>query len=162
MRARSGFRVPLLRQAITLNMIGNCYREMGDYQKGIENSSAALEIARSLSDRVTEAEILSILGRCYRDQDRLEDARASFEQALQNYRASRSRIGEAVQLRNLSSLAIARGDYRDAARLADRAVIIAREVGDKRNEALILNYRMQASSNLGQKRLAILFGKGAV
>jgi hypothetical protein len=41
-------------------------------------------------------------------------------------------------------------------------VIIAREVGDKRNEALILNYRMLASTQLGRSKLAILFGKEAV
>jgi tetratricopeptide (TPR) repeat protein len=90
--------------------MANCLREMHDYQQAVEISNAALEIARSLSDRRTEADLLSILGRCYRDQGQLENATASFEHALQNYRALRVKIGEAVQLRNLSSVSIARSD----------------------------------------------------
>ena len=49
-------------EAITLGLIGNCYKKFGDHQKALDYLNRALAMKRELGDRLEEGKTLSHLG----------------------------------------------------------------------------------------------------
>jgi Tfp pilus assembly protein PilF len=65
--------------------IADCYREMGDLDKAVENYKLALEKAKGdeLAGKVVSARALAGIGGCYLKKDDLEQAKKFFEQSLE-------------------------------------------------------------------------------
>jgi tetratricopeptide (TPR) repeat protein len=52
-------------EAITLGLIGNCYKRFGNYPKAVDFLGRALALKRKLGDRLEEGKTLSHLGLVY-------------------------------------------------------------------------------------------------
>src|SRR5215470_7165304 len=55
-------------EGITLGLIGNCYKKLGDETKALALLTQALEIKREIHDRLEEGKTLSHLGLFYWEQ----------------------------------------------------------------------------------------------
>ena len=117
-------------EGIGLGALGKCYYCLGDYLKSADLHTSALHIAREVGNRQIEGEELGYLGLC------------------------RLAFGDYEQAMNL--LGIAFGDYEQAMNLLGQALEIAREVGDRYDEANELNYLGRAQLALGDARQAAM------
>jgi tetratricopeptide (TPR) repeat protein len=52
-------------EAITIGLIGNCYKKFGDFPKALDFLNRALAMKRKLGDRLEEGKTLSHLGLLY-------------------------------------------------------------------------------------------------
>lgn len=90
------------RAGIWMGNQGVTMHRLGD-QRAVSRLNAALEIARTLDDKVTEAAHLDSLGDCHKDSDS-ELAGEYYSQALALSRSVSDRLGERVYLTNLGRL----------------------------------------------------------
>jgi CHAT domain-containing protein/tetratricopeptide (TPR) repeat protein len=132
-----------------LSTIANVHAETAQYNLAIQNFTRAIEIAREMRDRPSEADqhaSLALIFALIGESDR----------ALSEIRAA---IGIAASLDNswlsgrfeqiLGSVQRGRGNLKEARKSYDRAIAIARIIGDKPGEAMRLAQAGEIDAALG-------------
>jgi CHAT domain-containing protein/Flp pilus assembly protein TadD len=99
-------------EAITIGLIGNCYKKFGEYQKALDYLQRALAMKRELGDRVEEGKTLSHLGLLYWEMSQYPQAIEHFNKAIATGHELGERILEASARNNLGLVYDELGDYR--------------------------------------------------
>lgn len=128
---------PQLRQgeANSLNILGNAYRNLGQYQQALGFLQQGLTIVRELGDRQREAATLSNLGIVYRNLGDYPQAVESYKLSLEIKRSIGDRKGESVALGNLGNAYQSWGNYQEALECHRHSLDMKRELGDRKGEA---------------------------
>jgi CHAT domain-containing protein/tetratricopeptide (TPR) repeat protein len=109
--------------------------ELGEFPEVVEDTTAALRLARQLGDRRAEARALSLMAGARLAQDDHEPAMESLEQALALQRSLGDRAGEAGTLRTMGWAHSYTGEPRKHVALARHVLELSRELGDPVLEA---------------------------
>jgi CHAT domain-containing protein/Tfp pilus assembly protein PilF len=115
-------------EAITLGLIGNCYKRLGDYPKALSFLNSALEIKREIHDRPEEGRTLSHLGLVFWEQGDYPKAIERFNDAIAIARELKDIQLEASALNNLSLVYDEQGDYPRSLQQYQRALELHRSV----------------------------------
>ncbi len=91
----------------------------GDYQGGKNFLHRALNLAKKIDDRLSQAEILNTLSQIFYNEQKLEDALLYIEQALEIYRQEKGEDSPEVadMYNNMAIINEAAGNYDEAVRL---------------------------------------------
>lgn len=109
-------------EAITIGLIGNCYKRLGDFPKALEHLQRALAMKRELGDRPEEGKTLSHLGLLYWEMSRYPAAIEHFNKAIAIGQELGDRILEASARNNLGLVYDERGNYRQSLDEYNRAL----------------------------------------
>ena len=112
-------------QALTIH--SSCRFRQGDISEAIALAQHSLEMARTLSDKQTEALSLSFLGATLAVQGNVGEATPLIEQALAIYRYIGDKIGQAD---TTEWLAFNNNDLERSIAYAKESLVLARELGD--------------------------------
>jgi CHAT domain-containing protein/Tfp pilus assembly protein PilF len=99
-------------EAITMGLIGNCYKKFGDHQKALDYLERALAMKRELGDGVEEGKTLSHLGLLYWEMSQYPQAIEHFSKAIAIGHELGDRILEASARNNLGLVYDELGEYR--------------------------------------------------
>ncbi len=117
-----------LGEAITMGLIGNCYKHLGDYPKALEMLNTSLSMKRELHERLEEGKTLSNLGLIYWE-------RTEYSKAIQNFSESiaiAQELGnvqlEASATNNLGLVYDEQGDYRRSMPQFEKALELHRSI----------------------------------
>jgi tetratricopeptide (TPR) repeat protein/transcriptional regulator with XRE-family HTH domain len=132
--------------ALTAGLAG-LLRTDGPWTEAITRHTAAAAAARSLGDRLGQANALNDLGHARRLTGDYPAAAQALEQALSIYRDLGDRLGEANVISDLGIVRYLAGDYPAAAQVLEQALTIYQDVGDRLGQAGALR-------ELGTVRLA--------
>ena len=122
----------------SVNNLGTCFYNLGEYQRAIDLYEEALELFREGGERDGEAASLGNLGNCYGELGQTARSIDFYEQALAIARDTGNRTREAVQLGNLGNRYADMGQTDRAIELYEEALAIARETGERTTEAFQL------------------------
>ena len=122
-------------EAITLGLIGNCYKRVGDYPKALTFLNSALDLKRELHDRLEEGKTLSHLGLVYWEQGEYPKAVEAFDQSIAIARELKDIQLEAASLNNLSLVYDEQGDYRRSLEQYQHALELHRSVNYEPGES---------------------------
>ncbi|MGH3159257.1 MAG: BTAD domain-containing putative transcriptional regulator, partial [Streptosporangiaceae bacterium] len=114
-------------------------RRDGPWAEAIARHTTALDSARHLSDRPSQANTLNELGAVRRMTGDSQGAAADLESALSIYRDLSDRHGQGDTLNELGIVRRMTGDYPGAAADLDQALVIYRDLGDRRGQASALS-----------------------
>src|ERR1041385_7926365 len=109
-------------EAITLGLIGNCYKRFGDFAKAQNYLQRALLLKREIGDRAEEGKTLSHLGLLYREMSEYAKAIDSYNQAIALGTELSDRVLEASARNNLGLVYDDLGDYRRSLEQYNRAL----------------------------------------
>jgi predicted ATPase/class 3 adenylate cyclase len=112
-------------QALAIHSL--CRFRQGDFSETIKLAKQSLEMARTLSDKQTEALSLAFLGVFMVAQGTVGDGTPLLEQALAIYRLLRDKVGQAD---TAERLAINNNDMERAIAYTKESLALARELGD--------------------------------
>lgn len=135
-------------QAVNLVNLGAVDWERGRLRSAAEHLSRALSVNRELGYEHGEAVAAHNLGATYLQLGSLDRARDLLSHAHSRYQRTGDRSGEAASFLELAMAAAATGHRADAFALAQQALELAVEVGDRRREA-------DARNTLGQVQLLL-------
>jgi CHAT domain-containing protein/Tfp pilus assembly protein PilF len=99
-------------EAITLGLIGNCYKKLGEYPKALDYLQRALTMKRDLGDRTEEGKTLSNLGLVYWEMGQYPAAIEHFNKAIAIGNQLGDRRLEGAARNNLGLVYDELGDYR--------------------------------------------------
>jgi CHAT domain-containing protein/Flp pilus assembly protein TadD len=99
-------------EAITLGLIGNCYKKFGEHPKALEFLQRALAMKRELGDRVEQGKTLSHLGLLFWEMGQYPQAIEHFNQAIAIGKQLNDHTLEASARNNLGLVYDEVGDYR--------------------------------------------------
>jgi len=111
-----------LGEAITLGLIGNCHKRLGDYDRAGELLDQALAMKRQLGDRLEEGKTLSHLGLLAWEQAEYDAAIRYFELAIAIGRELGDAQLEGSALNNLSLVYDELGDYERSLQQYEKAL----------------------------------------
>ena len=138
-----------------LGALGRLYRQISRYEKSIDCSGKALNIARETGNRMDEGTFLGNIGNAYSDIGQVEKAIECYEDALVIAREIGDRHGEGNQLGNLGLSYSDRGQVEKAIMYHKNALTIAKEIGDRHGEGANLGNLGLTHHTLGQVEKAI-------
>jgi CHAT domain-containing protein/Flp pilus assembly protein TadD len=138
-----------------LNKANEAY-QTSKFDEALRLYSDALEKARALKDRVSEASALNDTGIVYAQLGQPHKALEFFRQALPLYREVGSKRGEASALNNIGKVYDDTGQPK-ALEFYGQALPLYREVQDKGNEANALLHIGKVYGKLGQPHKALEF-----
>jgi CHAT domain-containing protein/Tfp pilus assembly protein PilF len=98
-------------EAITLGLIGNCHKRLGDYPKALDFLNRALALKRKLGDRLEEGKTLSHLGLVYWEMGDYPSAIDHLNRSIAIGRELGDHLLEASSLNNLGLVYDEQGDY---------------------------------------------------
>jgi tetratricopeptide (TPR) repeat protein/transcriptional regulator with XRE-family HTH domain len=119
---------------LTAGLAGLLRRD-GPWAEAITRHTTAIRAARSVGDRLGQANALRELGVVRRLTGDYPAAAQALEQALGIYRDLGDRLGQANALRELGALQELTGDYPAAAQVLEQALGIYRDLGDRLGQA---------------------------
>ncbi|HEV2377892.1 MAG TPA: tetratricopeptide repeat protein [Streptosporangiaceae bacterium] len=125
--------------ALTAALAGLLVRD-GPWTEAITRHTTAIQAARRLGDRLSEANALTNLGDLQRLMGDHPAAAQSLEQALDTYRGIGDRLGQANALTYLGDVWWLMGDYPAAVQAIEQALGTYRDLGDRRGQAHALTY----------------------
>jgi CHAT domain-containing protein/Tfp pilus assembly protein PilF len=144
-------------EAISLGLIGNCYKKLGDYPSALDYLTRALELKRGLKDRLEEGKTLSNLGLLYWEMAEYDKAISHFNDSISIGKELGNKELEASALNNLSLVYDELGDYGRSLEQYQRALKLHRESGFARGEADTLGNIGGVYLNLGRFNEAIRY-----
>lgn len=106
------------------NHKGACYWLMAQYEDGLDELTAAHEIALEINDKDLEAKSLNNFGRIYRKLGDMANALRNFEAALEINEALGNELNQTINLTNISNLYYDLGDYDTALEYAMKCLPI--------------------------------------
>ena len=110
-------------------------RQDGPWTSAITRHAAAIQAARHLGDRLTQANALNDLGDVRLLTGDHRGAAEALEEALDIYRDIGHRGGQANALNDLGNVRRVTGDYRGAAEALEKALDISRDIGNRLGQA---------------------------
>ena len=131
-------------------MIATINKQVGQYQRTLDQFNESLAAAQRGGWRQGEVQILATLGNTYLRLGGYAEAQRCHEQALAACRAMNDREGEAASLDVLGLVAADLGDLGAALPHYDQALAIQRAIGYRRGEGYTLTHRGYALMRLGQ------------
>jgi len=137
------------------NSIGQAYHDMGKAEVAAGYFERAIEIARTIGDRIGEESALGNLGAAYAALGNAHKAIGYYEKQLVIVCEIGHRRGESAALGNLGSAYAALGNTRKAIEFYEKSLAIDREIGDRRGEGNILQGLGASYTNLGNAHKAI-------
>jgi CHAT domain-containing protein/Tfp pilus assembly protein PilF len=111
-------------EAITLGLIGNCYKRFADYPKALDYLNRALTLKRQLGDRLEEGKTLSHLGLAYWEMGDYASAIDHLTQSVAIGRALGDHTLEGSALNNLGLVYDEQGDYDHSLEQYQRALAL--------------------------------------
>lgn len=171
-------------EGVTLNNIGAVYDKLGQYQQAIEFYQQALAILQKMGDRAFEAVTLNNIGVTYDHLGESHKALDYYQQVLVIQPEIGNNTGketpplpitlnleplilpesptvvkeeQEVQLYQKGMQLSKRGQYREALETFQKALVIARELGDKAREWKNLNQIGLVYNSLGEYKFALDF-----
>jgi CHAT domain-containing protein/tetratricopeptide (TPR) repeat protein len=144
----SGNRV---REANTVGLLGDVYRDVGDAEKAHEHHRAALALVRTLGDKLQEAQQLFRVGDDLAALGRGDEAVPPLEEALALTRASGDRPLEARALARLGEVRQASGRTEDAFDAFTQALALYRSSGGLRGEGTVLTSLGRLHARKGER-----------
>jgi CHAT domain-containing protein/Tfp pilus assembly protein PilF len=114
-------------EAITLGLIGNCYKRLGEYEKALEFLQKALAMKRELGDRLEEGKTLNNIGLFYWETSQYSKAVDPLNDAIAIAREVGNPILEASARNNLGLVYDEIGNYRGSLAEYERALELYRE-----------------------------------
>ena len=141
-------------EAITLGLIGNCYKHLGDPRRAMELLQSALVIKRELHDEVEQAKTLSNIGLLYWEQGQYNEAIGSYQAGLQLVGEKDARIAGSIH-NNLGLVYKERGEYEAALEHYQRALSLHRANHFARGESDTLGNIGGLHADLGHYREAL-------
>ena len=141
-------------EAVTLDMAGFDYDDLGEKQKALESFAQALTLQRAISDREGEATSLNNIGLVYNSLGEKPRALDYYQQALPAFRAVGDISGTATTLNNVGSLYDDLGEKQKALDCYREALPLRREVHDRVGEAATLNNLGTVYHALGEMQRA--------
>jgi tetratricopeptide (TPR) repeat protein/DNA-binding XRE family transcriptional regulator len=127
--------------------LAGLWRHDGPWADAIIRHGVAIQAARHIGNRLSQANALSDLGAVRRLAVDYPAAVQALEQALAIYRDVGNRLGQANALNDLGVARRLTGDHSAAAQALEQALAIYRDIGDRRGQA-------NALSDLGAVRLS--------
>lgn len=122
-------------EAVTLGLIGNCYKHLGDRGQALDFLGRALTMKRALGDRLEEGKTLSNIGLVYWEAGDYPRAIAHFDRAITIAREVHNPQLEAIALNNLSLVYDEEGDYARSLEQYQRALALHRAAGYPEGES---------------------------
>jgi tetratricopeptide (TPR) repeat protein len=127
-------------------------RQDGPWTSAITRHAAAIQAARHLGDRLTQANALNDLGDVRLLTGDHRGAAEAQEEALDIYRDISHQGGQANALTDLGNVRRVTGDYRGAAETLEKALDIYRDIGNRLGQATSLTYLGDARHVTGDYR----------
>ncbi|GCA92055.1 putative ATPase [Microcystis aeruginosa 11-30S32] len=133
----------------SLNRLGICFLNLGQYEKAIFYHQQSLEISEAMGDQQEVAISLGNLGNCYNCLGQYEKAIAYHQQSLEISEEIGYRQGVAISLGNLGNCYNCLGQYEKAiAYFQQHHDIISKEIGFRQGVAISLHNIGEALSKL--------------
>ena len=114
-------------EAITIGLLGNCYKKLGQPVKALEFLQRALTMKRELGDRAEEGRTLSHIGLLYWNTGEFTKGIDSFNSALAIAKELKDQDLEAAALNNLGLIYDELGDFRHSLEVYNAALEIYRK-----------------------------------
>jgi CHAT domain-containing protein/Tfp pilus assembly protein PilF len=149
-------------EAATINNLGRIYEKLDDPQKALNYFENALPLKRKIGDRRGEAHTLRNIGGIYLKQKTYPTALKYYLEALKITENTGSLNLEASLLHNIGVVYHESRDHSKALDYYTRSWLLTRAVGDREGEFVTINRLQKLWSALGNRRLAIFFGKYSV
>lgn len=137
-----------LGEAVTLGLIGNCYKKLGKYPKALEMLNTALSMKRALHARLEEGKTLNHLGLVYWEQGDYPQAIEVFNESIAVAIEVKDVQLHASALNNLSLVFDELGDYKRSIEQYKKALELQRSVNYEPGES-------DALGNLGGAYLSL-------
>ncbi|WP_055076813.1 tetratricopeptide repeat protein [Pseudanabaena sp. 'Roaring Creek'] len=141
----------------SLNRLGNCYKDLGQYEKAIAYHQQNYDISEEIGDRQGVASSLGNLGSCYNSLGQYEKAIAYLHQYRDISEEIGDRQGVARSLRNLGICYYFLGQYEKAIAYLHQYHDISEEIGDRQGVASFLGNLGNCYKGLGQYEKAIAY-----
>jgi CHAT domain-containing protein/predicted negative regulator of RcsB-dependent stress response len=161
--------LPLLRlvgdklsEAATLQNIGKVYSDRGEKQRALGYYNQALSLRRMLNDKRKEAVTLTNIGATYNALGDSQKALESLNQALVIVKQVGDKRGEADTLNDIGAVYGDSSDPDNALTSYNQALPLYKLVGDLDGEGVTLSNLMEVWNEIGNRRLAIFYGKQSV
>src|SRR6266436_7273288 len=117
-------------EAITIGLIGNCYKRLGEHEKALEFLQKALVMKRQLGDRLEEGKTLNNIGLFYWETSQYSKALEPLNGAIAIAGEVTNRSLEASARNNLGLVYDEIGNYRRSLAEYERALEIYRDLPD--------------------------------
>ncbi|MGH9871454.1 MAG: CHAT domain-containing tetratricopeptide repeat protein [Pyrinomonadaceae bacterium] len=137
-----------LGEAITLGLIGNCYKKFGEFPKALDFLQQALKLKRELGDRLEEGKTLSHLGLLYWEMGQYPPAIEHLNKAIALGAEIKDRTLEASSRNNLGLVYDELGEYRKSLAEYSHALELYRGTNFERGIS-------DAIGNIGGKHLLL-------
>ena len=141
----------------SLNRLGNCYIDLGQYEKAIAFYQQCHNVSEEIGDRLGMATSLGNLGLCYYYLGQYEKAIAYHQQSLEIAEEIGNRQGAAASLGNLGNCYKNLGQYEKAIDYQQQSLEISEEIGDRLGMATSLGGLGICYDSLGQYEKAIAY-----
>lgn len=123
----------------TLQVEGDVYRHLGDWETAVQRYSESLEIATKAGNHYLAAHANMGLALCAQDHDMHDDARQYWHLMLASAETSGNRLSIALALNGLGEMARSDQDWDEAERLYNLTLGMARELHNETRMALALH-----------------------
>lgn len=114
-------------EAITLGLIGNCYKHLGDRNRALDFLGRSLKMKQELGDRLEEGKTISNLGLVYWEAGDYPKAIDHFNRAIAIAREVHDAHLEGAALNNLSLVYDEKGEYKRSLEQYQKALALHRE-----------------------------------
>jgi tetratricopeptide (TPR) repeat protein len=138
-------------EAAALSALGMAYAEAGDFARAVEISQQGRRLYRELTDRRGEADLVGRLVWFYATLDDVRTASDLAAEALTLYRQAKDAGREMLAHATLGVLRSLTGEHRAAVEQHQRALELARGLGDSVYEAVILGQLAVCAEQLGDR-----------
>ncbi|MEZ4776409.1 MAG: sensor histidine kinase [Bacteroidia bacterium] len=113
------------------NNLSVLYLDLKLYKKALDNSRNCLHLAIALNDTATAATALLNIGNALKNLHQPDSALIAFTEALSFARISDYQTVIVTTLSNMSDFYLDKGDFREARRLLEESLKIAKEINDE-------------------------------
>lgn len=136
--------------------ISELYLALGSMESANQYCQQALDLAAELGGRLEQGRGMNIQGRIYQMRRQWDRAQELLTQAREIFSELDIKAGEAFILKNLADLHRARGEIRQSALLADRALSLAQRVEEQQLVAEIILLKGELLEEEGRSGLVYL------
>lgn len=122
-------------EAVTLGLIGNCYKHLGDRTRALDFLNRALKMKQEMGDRLEEGKTLSNIGLVYWEASDYSQAIDYFNRAIAIAQEIHDTHLEGNALNNLSLVYDEKGEYKRSLEQYQKALAIHRAGHFRENES---------------------------
>ncbi len=149
-------------EAITLGLIGNCHKKLGDYDRARQMLEQALAMKQKLGDRPQEGRTLNDLGLLFWEMGNYPQAIEQFTRSIEIARQIGDLRLEGVSLNNLGLVSDEQGNYQRSLDHYKRALELHRTTAFERGESDTLGNLGGVHLLLGRYREALEYYRQAL